>query len=155
MYLEHLSLFDFKNYAEARFDFKSKINCLLGNNGVGKTNLLDAIHYLSFTKSALGNTDAQSVKHGKGQFMLKGHFNINNAVTQVTCAYLPGSKKTIQVDGHQPGRLSDHIGKYPVVMVAPNDIELVWGGSEWRRKFFDSMIAQVRTDQNIKSAMTT
>jgi len=143
VHLESLSLFDFKNYAEARFDFKSKISCFLGNNGVGKTNLLDAIHYLSLTKSVLGNADAQSVSHGKGQFILQGIFKINAVIAQVTCAYQLGSKKTIKVDGHEPDKLSDHIGKYPVVMVAPNDIELVWGGSELRRKFFDSMIAQV------------
>lgn len=143
MHLESLCLFDFKNYEEARFDFKCKINCFLGSNGVGKTNLLDAIYYLSMTKSALGNSDVQNVKHGKAQFVIQGNFKTNTTLTQVTCAYPLGSKKTIKVDGLESGKLSDHIGKFPVVMVAPNDIELVWGGSELRRKFFDSMMAQI------------
>lgn len=143
MHLKKLSLFDFKNYEEAHFVFDNKVNCFLGKNGVGKTNILDAIYYLGFTKSALNGVDAQNIKHGKNQFVLKGEFVNNDLDTEVSCSYSIGSKKTIRIDGNDARKLSDHIGNYPIVLVAPNDIELVWGGSELRRKFFDSLIAQL------------
>ncbi|MEQ8362627.1 MAG: DNA replication and repair protein RecF [Cyclobacteriaceae bacterium] len=153
MHLKKLALYDFKNYEEAHFAFDNKVNCFLGKNGVGKTNILDAIYYLGFTKSALNGVDAQNVKHGKNQFIVKGHFNQGNQSAEVICAYAIGSKKFIREDGNDTKRLSDHIGRYPIVLVAPNDIELVWGGSELRRKFFDSLIAQL--DKNYLEYLIT
>jgi len=143
VHLKKLSLYDFKNYEEAHFTFDSKVNCFLGKNGVGKTNILDGIYYLGFTKSALNGVDAQNVKHDKNQFIIKGQFYRDNQNAEVICSYSIGSKKYIREDGSDTKRLSDHIGKYPIVLVAPNDVELVWGGSELRRKFFDSLIAQL------------
>ncbi|MEP2668330.1 MAG: DNA replication and repair protein RecF [Cyclobacteriaceae bacterium] len=143
MHLKKLDLYDFKNYEEAHFAFDNKVNCFLGKNGVGKTNILDAIYYLGFTKSALNGVDAQNVRHGKNQFIVKGQFSREDQNAEVICSYAIGSKKFIREDGNDAKRLSDHIGRYPIVLVAPNDIELVWGGSELRRKFFDSLIAQL------------
>jgi len=143
VHLKKLTLHDFKNYGEARFAFDNKVNCFLGKNGVGKTNILDAIYYLGFTKSALNGVDVQNIKHGKNQFVVKGEFQTNNMISEIICSYEVGSKKTIRTDGNETRKLSDHIGKYPIVLVAPNDIELIWGGSELRRKFFDSLISQL------------
>ncbi|MBX2942973.1 MAG: DNA replication and repair protein RecF [Cyclobacteriaceae bacterium] len=143
MHLKKLTLYDFKNYEEAHFTFDNKVNCFLGKNGVGKTNILDGIYYLGFTKSALNGVDAQNIRHGKNQFIVKGQFSRNNQSAEVICSYAIGSKKIIREDGNDTKKLSDHIGRYPIVLVAPNDIELIWGGSELRRKFFDSLIAQL------------
>lgn len=143
MHLKKLALFDFKNYEGAHFAFNSKVNFFLGKNGVGKTNILDAIYYLGFTKSAFNGVDAQNVRQGKSQFVIKGLFELDGQHTEVSCSYAIGSKKTIHEDGNGTKKLSGHIGKYPIVLVAPNDIELVWGGGDLRRKFFDSLISQL------------
>lgn len=143
MHLEKLTLFDFKNYEEASFSFNHKVNCFLGKNGVGKTNILDAIYYLGFTKSSLNSIDSQNIRHGKTQFVIKGDFEIGDKKNEVTCAYTQGSRKVIRVGHEEAAKLSDHIGKFPLVLVAPNDIELIWGGGEQRRRFFDSLISQI------------
>lgn len=153
MHLKKLSLYDFKNYEEAHFAFYNKVNCFLGKNGVGKTNILDAIYYLGFTKSALNGVDAQNIKHGRNQFVVRGEFIHDTASSEIMCSYAVGSKKSIREDGNETRKLSDHIGKYPIVLVAPNDIELIWGGSELRRKFFDSLIAQL--DKNYLEHLIT
>ncbi len=143
MHLKKLFLHDFKNYEDAHFAFDRKVNCFLGKNGVGKTNILDAIYYLGFTKSALNAVDAQNVKHGKNQFVVKGLFSRNGSETEVSCSHTIGSKKIVREDGNDTRKLSDHIGKYPMVLIAPNDIALIWDGSELRRRFFDSLISQI------------
>ncbi len=143
MHLKKLSLFDFKNYEEAHFGFDPKVNCFLGKNGVGKTNILDGIYYLSLTKSALIATDAQNIRHGRTQFVIKGEFQLDSSASAVACSFTQGSKKIMRVDEREADRLSNHIGKFPIVLVAPNDIELIWGASEMRRKFFDTLISQL------------
>ena len=143
VHLKKLSLHDFKNYESAQFVFDNKVNCFLGKNGVGKTNILDAIFYLGFTKSALIGADAQNVLHGKNQFVIKGEFENQNLGSDVTVSYAIGSKKIVKIDGNEAKKLSDHIGNYPLVLVAPNDVEIIWGGGELRRKFFDSLISQL------------
>ncbi len=143
MFLRELKLFNFKNYPEANLGFEQKVTCFLGNNGSGKTNLLDAIHYLSFTKSAINPSDAQNVKLGESQFMIKGGFLLQEKIKEVVCTFQMGQKKLIQNDGQDCTKFSEHIGKYPVVMIAPQDIELIWDGSEVRRKFFDSLLSQI------------
>lgn len=142
MRLEKLSLQNFKNYREAELQFTGNIQVFLGKNGSGKTNLLDAIYYLSFTKSPLNTPDQQNILRGENHFMIKGKFTRNGEAHQVVCLYHQGQKKVIREDEHESPRLSHHIGKYPVVLVAPNDIELIWDGSEMRRKFFDSLLSQ-------------
>ncbi len=143
MRLEKLSLFNFKNYEEAQLSFQGDIQCFLGNNGSGKTNLLDAIYYLSFTKSALSTSDIQNIRLTQGQFFIKGTFTKNDRVSEVLCSFQQGQKKIIRENDLDYGKVAEHIGKYPVVMVAPQDIELIWDGSEVRRKFFDSLISQL------------
>ncbi len=144
MLLQKLQLFNFKNYEEAELNFSDGIQCFLGNNGSGKTNLLDAIHYLAFTKSAINPSDAQNIRQGQSQFFVKGIFLLN-AMTkkEVICSFQSGQKKLIREDGQDYLKFSEHVGKYPTVLIAPQDIELIWDGSEMRRKFFDSLISQL------------
>jgi DNA replication and repair protein RecF len=101
------------------------------------------MHYLSFTKSAINPTDAQNIKLGESQFMVKGNFLVNEKSREVICSYQQGQKKTIREDGLDCVKFSEHVGKYPVVLIAPQDIELIWDGSEVRRKFFDSLLSQI------------
>jgi len=143
MLLTRLSLFNFKNYEEAQLEFQGDIQYFVGKNGSGKTNLLDAIHYLSFTKSAINSTDNHHIRTGQNQFLIKGEFAKGSNHHQVVCSFQQGMKKVIREDEVECAKLSTHIGKYPVVLVAPNDIELIWDGSELRRKFFDSLLSQI------------
>lgn len=143
MQLQTLQLINFKNYAEARVSFSSKINVLVGKNGSGKTNLLDAIHYLALTKSAVSGPDQYCIRHGEQHFFLKGLFMKSGDLVEITSAFQSGSRKTFKEGVNEYQKLSDHIGKYPVVLIAPDDTALVKEGSEARRKFFDSMISQL------------
>ena len=143
MQLQTLQLINFKNYAEARVSFSPKINVLVGKNGSGKTNLLDAIYYLALTKSAVSGPDNFCIRHGEQHFFIKGVFRRANALTEITSAFQSGSKKIFREGVNEYQKLSDHIGKYPVVLIAPDDTELVKEGSEARRKFFDSIISQL------------
>ncbi len=142
MYLENLHLYSFKNYSEETLNFSPFINCFLGPNGSGKTSLLDAIYYLSLTKSALNPIDNQCVKHGETQMVLRGDFAKDSKNFQVICHVQNGQKKTVKLNKKPYSKLSEHIGKFPVVMIAPNDTEIIRDGSETRRKFFDGMLAQ-------------
>ncbi len=143
LYLRKINLFHFKNIEEAHLEFQSDILCFLGKNGSGKTSLLDAIYYLSFSKSAINPSDSQNIQHGQSQFMVKGEFEMNGRSHEIVSSYQLGQKKIIREDGRDCIRFSEHIGKYPVVLIAPQDIELIWDGSELRRKFFDSLISQL------------
>jgi DNA replication and repair protein RecF len=143
MQLQTLQLINFKNYAEVRIDFSSKINVLVGKNGSGKTNLLDAIYYLALTKSAVTSSDNFCIRHGERHFFLKGLFKQPRDVMEISSAFQIGSKKIFKEGVNEYQKLSDHIGKYPVVLIAPDDTDLVKEGSEARRKFFDSIISQL------------
>ncbi|MCU0418249.1 MAG: DNA replication and repair protein RecF [Cyclobacteriaceae bacterium] len=143
VYLAQLSLFQFKNYDEAHWHFAPGINCLLGLNGAGKTNLLDAIHYLSLTRSFLHSSDPQHVRHGAPQFVVKGEF-VNAAThASVAVSYQAGARKVVHENGIEYKKFSEHLGKYPVVLVAPQDVELIESGAEARRAFFDSLLSQM------------
>ncbi|RXK46847.1 DNA replication/repair protein RecF [Aquirufa rosea] len=151
MYLKSLQVKQFKSYAEAQFDFISNINCIVGENGIGKTNLLDAIHFLSMTKSARSIADPLCIQHGEEFFMIQGNFvyqkneasKLPASETQVTCAYQRGQKKSFLRDQKAYPRLADHIGQFPVVLMDPYDTDLIREGSEDRRRFFDGMMAQM------------
>jgi DNA replication and repair protein RecF len=143
VHLRKLNLFHFKNIEEARLEFQGDIICLLGKNGSGKTSLLDAIYYLSFTKSAINPSDAQNIQHGATQFINIGEFEMGDKQREVVCSFQQGQKKIIREDGQDCTKFSEHVGKYPAVLIAPQDIELIWDGSEMRRKFFDSLISQL------------
>jgi DNA replication and repair protein RecF len=143
VHLEKLRLLNFKNYQEGVLEFPAKVNCLLGLNGSGKTNLLDAIHYLSFTRSFLNAADAHNIRHGADSFLLLGSYDFDGVKHELSCQIQPGHKKIFREDGQDYQKMSDHIGKYPVVLISPSDIDLIKEGSEARRKFFDTMIAQI------------
>lgn len=142
MILERLSLINFKNYDEAQLEFCSKFNCLVGNNGMGKTNLLDAIHYISFCKSFFNPIDSQNIKHDLPFFAIQAWINKNGTPDEIFCGVKRGHKKQFKHNKKEYERLSEHIGIYPLVMISPSDIELIWDGSEVRRKFMDSIISQ-------------
>lgn len=143
MLIEKLQILNFKNYEAANLDFSSKINVLIGRNGSGKTNLLDAIHYLSFTKSAFNSSDYQNIRQGENGFFIKGSIRLADQSHEILCAIQTGQKKNFREDGAEYQKISDHIGKYPVVLMAPDDVDLIREGSESRRKFFDSIISQI------------
>jgi len=143
MYLQHLSLDNFKNYSQAGLDFCDKINCLVGNNGSGKTNLLDAIHYLSFCKSYFNLIDTQNIKHDHDFFAIHGTYIRNGRHhDEIDCIQQRNQKKVFRLNKKTYSRLADHIGLYPLVMVSPYDRDLINEGSEIRRKYVDSVISQ-------------
>ena len=143
MHLKSIKLLHFKNYEEMSFDFSPQINCLVGKNGVGKTNLLDAIHYLCLTRSAFNTIEQQNILHGEDFFMIQGMMEKREKTADVMCSYQQEKKKkSFKVNKADYERFSEHIGVYPIVLVAPTDIDLVREGSEIRRKFIDSVISQ-------------
>jgi DNA replication and repair protein RecF len=146
MYLSKLSLRDFKNYSELNLNFSPAINCFLGPNGAGKTNLLDAIYLLALTKSFVHSIDNQVINHDHEECILTGEFIVNQKTAKLGARIANGKKKLLMLDGKAYGKLSDHIGKFPLVLIAPNDTELISGGSEERRKFFDSLLSQLDTN---------
>ncbi len=142
MWLEKLSLLNFKNYAEADFSFSPAVNAFTGNNGTGKTNLLDAIHYLSLCKSYFNPVDSQQIKQGSDFFMVQGTFEKKNRSETIACSLKKNQKKQFKRNKKEYQRLADHIGLFPLVMVSPYDISIIIEGSEERRKFVDNVISQ-------------
>jgi DNA replication and repair protein RecF len=142
MYLQQLRLTDFKNCQEAKLEFSAKINCFLGRNGAGKTNLLDAIYYLSFCKSYFNNIDQQNIRHEAPYFSLHADYQRNGDIDQVACVQKRNQKKSFRFNKKEYDRLADHIGKIPLVMISPYDRDLINEGSESRRRFLDGMISQ-------------
>ena len=146
MILENLNLLYFKNYKEADIHFSPHINCFVGDNGSGKTNLLDAIYYLSMTKSAFTASDLQNIRQGDSFFAIKGRFRVSDDRHTVQCTLRIGQKKTVTHNKAPYERISEHIGRFPVVLISPYDTDLIREGSEERRKFFDSLISQLNRD---------
>lgn len=142
MHLRQLSLINFKNYSEAELGFSERINCFLGNNGEGKTNLLDAIHYLCFCKSYFNPIDSQNIKHDAPFFVLQGEFVVDGRQEDIYCGLKRNEKKQFKRNQKEYSKLADHIGFLPLVMISPADAELILEGSEIRRKFLDSVISQ-------------
>lgn len=143
MYLKNLILHNFKNYAEASLEFSPKINCFIGDNATGKTNLLDAIYYLSFCKSYFNPIDTQNIRHEQEYFSVLGEFVINGEKKDVIhCVQKRNQKKSFKQNKKEYTRLADHIGRYPLVMISPYDRDLINEGSEVRRRFIDSVISQ-------------
>ena len=139
MILEKLSVINYKNIAEATLEFSPKINCMIGQNGVGKTNVLDAIYYLSFCHSASNPIDSQVIKHGSEFFVLEGTYE---GYLHIYCGMKRGVKKHFKRNKKEYRRLSEHIGLIPIVVVAPSDTLLIEGGSEERRRLMDMVISQ-------------
>jgi DNA replication and repair protein RecF len=143
MHLENIYLANFKNYKEARIDFSKDINALVGDNGSGKTNLLDAIHFLSLTKSAFNGSDQQCILHGQPFYSVVGSFIKNGKKTLVSNSITNGKRKKVLVDESQFTKIAEFIGQFPTVLIAPNDHSLITGAGESRRRFFDSIISQL------------
>lgn len=144
MVLNHLSLLSFKNIAQAEIDFSSSLNCFVGDNGSGKTNVLDAIHYLSITRSALGMSDAQCVRHGDSFFMAKGTYAAPvDRTEQISVSYRRQTGKKVMRSGKEYDRLMNHIGLIPLVMISPADTYLISESGEERRKFLNTHLSQI------------
>jgi len=142
MHLANITLVNFKNYLQEEVNFSEKINCFVGKNGVGKTNMLDAIHYLSMTKSFFNPIDVQNIHHGKDFFMIQGTFIVENSKNEIYCGLRKNKKKQFKKNGKEYDRFSEHVGSFPVVMISPNDIFLITGGGDERRRFIDTVISQ-------------
>ncbi|MBV6442591.1 MAG: DNA replication/repair protein RecF [Haliscomenobacteraceae bacterium CHB4] len=156
MYLSSLKLFNFKNYEQLALTFSPRLNCFSGLNGMGKTNVLDAVHFLCLCKSHTGLNDKYLVRHGASFFRLEGAFrrttgeqaeqpgaNNQQPTTRIVAKYPLGQRKEIERDGAPFNRLTDYIGQFPVVMIAPDDVALVQDGSEDRRRFLDATLSQI------------
>lgn len=144
--LEKLSLINYKNIQEATLKLSPKMNCFIGHNGAGKTNVLDAVYYLSFCRSAFNPVDSQVIRHEQDFMMLEGAYSQPDAPESpltVTCGMKRGQKKHFKRNKKEYKRLSEHIGLIPIVMISPADTFLIEGGSEERRRLMDVVIAQM------------
>lgn len=142
MQLNQLSLLNFKNIAQKEFSFDAKVNCFVGQNGVGKTNVLDSIYVLAFGKSYFNPIASQNIKHEEDFFVVDGNFSKEEKALDVTVSLKRGQKKVIKKNGKIYDKISDHIGNIPLVIISPYDRDLITEGSETRRKFMDGVIAQ-------------
>ena len=142
--LQSLSIINYKNIRETQLHFSDKLNCFIGLNGQGKTNILDAIYYLSFTKSAYNTIDSQNITHDQDMAMIQGTYHLNHhpEAEVITCGIKRGVKKQFRRGKKDYQRLIDHIGLIPLVMVSPQDSDLISNGSDERRRFIDGVISQ-------------
>lgn len=143
MNLKKLTLLNYKNIADAHFSFDAKIHCFVGQNGVGKTNILDAIYHLALGKSFFNAVALQNIKHGEDFYMIEGEFEKEDRLEHIVCSVKKGQKKLIKRNNKPYEKLSEHLGFLTVVMISPADTDLITDGSETRRKFMDSVIAQL------------
>ncbi|MBY8962446.1 DNA replication/repair protein RecF [Flavobacterium sp. D11R37] len=143
MYLKKLSLLNYKNIAEADYEFDAKINCFVGKNGVGKTNVLDAVYHLAYGKSYFNPLALQNIKHTEDFFVIDGVFEKEGRNENIVCSLKRGQKKVLKRNGKPYEKFSEHIGFIPLVMISPSDNDLITEGSETRRKFIDSVISQL------------
>lgn len=141
--LQHIAITQFKNYLAARYDFTQRVVGIHGNNGLGKTNLLDAIYYLCFTKSYFTKSETANVHHGMQGLRLDGSFVKHNQPEKVVCIVRENNRKEISRNGEDYKKFSNHIGSFPAVIIAPDDVELVAGTSDIRRKFLDTLLSQL------------
>lgn len=144
--LRSISLYQFKNYFHQEFVFTERIIGICGRNGVGKTNLLDAIHYMCFTKSYFSRNDQLNILQGHQGFRLEGGFSVNNKDEKAICILRETGKKEFSVNDTPYSRFSKHLGRYPCVIIAPDDVQLIIGSSEDRRKFVDTLLSQLDHD---------
>ncbi len=146
MIIKKLSLYNFKNHSEKRFEFSPQINCFVGNNGAGKTNILDALHYLSVGKSFLGNTDLNNIKKDEDFFTIDAEIQNEDSEDIIKISQPKEAKKIIKKNDKNYDRIADHIGYLPSVMISPYDSNLISDSGESRRKFLDSMISQTDSE---------
>ena len=144
MYLKKLSLINFKNIREENLEFRPGINCFVGDNGAGKTNVIDAVYFLSMCKSSLAMTDGQSMRHGSDFFLLDGQYLTDGGRSEsVVCAFARKGGKTLKRNGKEYERLSDHVGLIPVVIVSPADTMLISDAADERRRYLNGFISQL------------
>ncbi|RYY86334.1 MAG: DNA replication and repair protein RecF [Chitinophagaceae bacterium] len=143
MFVSDISLLQFKNYSHREFRFTERIVGICGRNGRGKTNLLDAVHYLCFTRSYFTRHDQNVPQHGQQGFRLEGHFKLQGKEEKAVCILRETGRKEFSVNDQAYSRFSKHIGRYPCVVIAPDDVQLIIGGSEERRKFLDTLLSQL------------
>ena len=144
MHLKNLQINQFKNHSQSSFSFTEQVNCFVGDNGAGKTNILDAIHYLSQSKSYFNHIDAQNIQFKMDYFMLKGNFTKQETTDEIQCNLIDGEGKVLKKNLKKYKRFSEHIGQFPCVIISPTDSNLILEGSEVRRKYLDSSIAQYK-----------
>jgi DNA replication and repair protein RecF len=143
LHLTSISLVQFKNYTNRTFDLSGRIIGICGNNGAGKTNLLDAIHYLCFTKSYFSRSDVHTVQQGKIGFRVEGNLLLQDKPEKAVCILRETGKKEFSINDQIYDKFSQHIGRYPCVVIAPDDAVLITGGSEERRRFLDALLSQL------------
>ncbi len=143
MYLTHISLLNFKNHESLQLSFSRKINCFIGRNGAGKTNILDAVYYLCLTKSYFNSVDQQNILFGQDFFRLQGRFKKNDGAFEVVYKLPPTKRKELLINDIAVTKLSDHIGNFPCIIISPDDSQLILGSSEERRKFLDGTLSQI------------
>jgi len=143
MYIKQISITGFKNIEAATLGFSPHINCIVGNNGEGKTNLLDAIYYLAMTKSYFGGSDLPNIRHGQQFFLLQGVFGHDGAEQQVSCGVQRDEGKVVKRNNKPYNRITEHIGLFPLVMISPTDHTLINEGSEERRRYMNGLLAQL------------
>lgn len=141
--IKNIALVQFKNYNKSFFSFEERIVCIYGKNGIGKTNLLDAIYYLCFTKSYFSKSDQLNVSHGYSGFRLEGQFLLNDEEKKVICILRETGKKEITLNDEPYEKFSLHIGKFPCVIITPDDSQIITEGSEERRRFIDALLSQI------------
>ncbi|MBL7760421.1 MAG: DNA replication/repair protein RecF [Sediminibacterium sp.] len=144
--LQDLELVQFRNYLFKKWVFSERIVGICGLNGTGKTNLLDAIYYLGFSRSYFSRTDAQNVRHGDSGMRISGNYILNGDPAVITCILRENNRKELSVNDVLYKKMSEHVGKFPCVMIAPDDVELVTGSGEARRKMIDTVLSQTDRD---------
>lgn len=143
MYLDRINILNFKNIADATLNFSPRVNCFLGLNGMGKSNLLEAIYYLSFSRSFSGVSDSALIRHNEEMMLIQGHYQTTlGSEENISCGIVKGKRKTLKRNGKEYGKLSEHIGQFPAVIVSPQDNNLITGTGEERRKLIDMVISQ-------------
>lgn len=142
MILKKLTILNYRNIAEAELLFSPKINCFIGKNGEGKTNVLDSIYFLSFTKSTTSNIDSNNVRHGQEVMMVQGIYDLNGVAEEISCGMKIHQKKHVKRNKKEYKRMAEHIGLLPLIIVSPNDSSVISGGSEERRRLMDIVISQ-------------
>lgn len=145
MWLKNITLLNFKNYADASISFSKTVNAFVGNNGAGKTNLLDAIHYLCLCKGYFNPIDTQQIKTDEDLFLIQGDFDRKEKNEKITCGVKRNQKKQFKRNKKEYDKLANHIGLFPLVMISPYDTNIVMEGSEERRRFMDNVISQTDT----------
>lgn len=146
MLLKHLHLTNYKNFEAKSFQFQKKVSCFIGANGIGKSNVLDAIYQLAFGKSFFNPNASQNIRFNNDFFAIEGRFEINNRIEKIICSLKKGEKKQLKRNDKRYDKLADHIGLIPTVMISPMDRDLIVEGSQIRRKFMDGIIGQTNTE---------